>query len=151
MENQKLIGKIELPIIPVYDGKESIIDYQRKFNDYLDSLVKIKYNIILKFLNIWLGKYEIQLKRIIDFKNLSKLRITSDKKHNKNVLKKYSDEIYKYFNINEQSYDNVDSDELEEDDIILFLKRVLSKINYGIFVKERKDEIYYSIINKKLV
>lgn len=150
MKNNKLIEKIELPLVPIYDGKESIVQYERKFNEYLDALIKIKYNIILKFLNLWLDKYQIKLRRIIDFKNINKNKILSDKKFNKKILKMYSEQIYEYFNISEQSFENVDSDEIEEDDIIQFLKRILSKINYGIYKKECDNYTYYSIINKNI-
>ena len=61
MKKEKLIDKIELPPLPLYDGKESIIEYERRFNEYIDAIDKIKYNAILKFLNIWLSEYDIKL------------------------------------------------------------------------------------------
>lgn len=151
MRKEKLINKVELPSIPLYDGNESIIDYGRRFNEYLDALEKIKYDAILNFLNTWLSKYEIKLKRIIDFKNFERSIILSKKKYNKSILKKYSTELYQFLNINEETFENCDSDDIGEEDIIVFLKRILFKINYSIYKREKDDQIFYTIYNRKKI
>ena len=65
------------------------------------------------------------------------------------MLKKYSPELYKFFNIDEQAFDELDSEDIEEDDIIVFLKRILTKINYSIYKREKDNDILYTIYNKK--
>ncbi len=148
MSTKKIILKLDLPKPPIYDGKESIISYTRRFNEYIDNLTKNKYDVILKFLNEWLKYYDINLKRLIDFKYIGGSTILSDKKYNKKILKKYSTEYYKYFCIDESSYENQDSDDIGEDDIIIFLKKLLNKIDYMIIKKEKDSNTYYTIIRK---
>lgn len=148
MEIQKLVTKIELPSPPIYNRTETVIQYTRRFNEYIDNVTKIKYNIILQFLNLWLNHYNIKLNRLIEFKNIPKSKIIIDKKHNKKILKQYSDELYKYFNIDKLSFENVASDDIEEEDIIVFLKQLLNKIDYYLFKKEKDSDIFYSIVHK---
>ena len=148
MEIQKLVTKIELPSPPIYNRTETVIQYTRRFNEYIDNVTKIKYNIILQFLNLWLNHYNIKLNRLIEFKNIPKSKIIIDKKHNKKILKQYSDELYKYFNIDKLSFENVASDDIEEEDIIIFLKQLLNKIDYYLFKKEKDSDIFYSIVHK---
>lgn len=149
--NKKLIGKIILPKPPVYDYKESVIEYSRKFDEYIQNLTKIKYDIILKFLNIWLNHYSINISRLIDFKFINIDTVTKDKKYNDKILRLYSQQLNKYFNIEEEeSYSDINSDDIEENEIIVFLKKLLDKIDYTIIKKNKDKKILYFIINKKM-
>lgn len=144
-----LIKEITLPKPPVYDYKESVIEYSRKFEDYMQMLIKVKYDAILKFLNIWLNHYKINLKKLTDFKFINIDKITKDKKYNNKILRYYSDKLNDYFNIKKESYINIDSEDIDEDEIIIFIKKLLNKIDYTVIKKYKDDDVYYSILNKK--
>lgn len=47
-----IINSKNLPEPPIYDGKENVVLYTRKMNEYLDLVKKNKYDIIMFFINL---------------------------------------------------------------------------------------------------
>lgn len=139
----------DFPKPPVYDDKETVIAFTRRFTEYLDQVTKIKYNVILDFINIWLQEYNIKIRRLIDFKQIKRSVIMDNKKHNRKILKLYTSKIYKYFKIDDSTFDTIDTDDIDEDEIIILLKHILSKIDYALLKRKNdEDEIVYSIYMK---
>ena len=129
--------------VPEYNGG-SIVEYTKKFQEYTEQLKKHKYNVLLKFLNLWLIKYNITLKKIIDFKNIKKNKVLADQSHNNELLKKYSDELYVFFNVSEE--DRLKDCENINDTIIKLIKILLNKIDYRL-IEDNKFNL--TIIIKK--
>lgn len=151
-ENKK---KIEFPYFDMKN--ETINQYMERFRQFELQLLEEKYNLILDFVKEWLSIYDIEIKCLTDFKKISSDKINNKKANNK-ILKKYKSNICKTFNIDE------DDGDIEEENIINFLKRALSKINYSLKYNKNKiaDKMsedsdsekcikVYSIVKNKLV
>lgn len=148
MELENFINNIVIPKPPVFDRNLDSIHCEHLFNDYVDKLEKNKYDVVLKFINIWLSKYDIKLKRIIDFKNISQSLLLSNSKYNQYIYEKYSPVLYKYFNIS-GTYDlYITNDIAIDNSIVLLLRKILDKINYVLLVRERENNYYYTIKRK---
>ncbi|ARF09203.1 hypothetical protein Catovirus_2_152 [Catovirus CTV1] len=141
--------KTEIPKPPIYNDSETVIEYKLRFDEYTLNLAKIKYDVILKFLNIWLNPYKIQLKKLTEFKRIDFDVITKNRKHNNSVLKEYSKELIEYFGIKSESYDTTKDDDIEDDEIISFVKKMLKKIDYDFTKKYVQDKTYFSIVCKR--
>lgn len=143
---------------PYFDMKnESINQYMERFRQFQLQILEEKYNIILDFVKDWLSMYDIEIKCLTDFKKISTDKI-NNKKLNKKILKKYKSNICKTLNIEE------DEGDIEEENIIDFLKRALNKINYSLKYTKNKiaDKLsedsdseksikVYTIIKNKIV
>ena len=122
---------------PIYDGKESINKYMKRVEIFKNKIVIDKYNIILEFINVWLG---VQYTSLSDFKNIYEPNLIKKKAHNISIIKKYSD-IFK------SKFDIGICDDFEKNDkyIILLLMRVLKNINYTLLKKTYGTNIAYTI------
>lgn len=138
----------KLPEIPVFNYDEDIYLYERRYEEYLEKIHKMKYDKILFFVNELLKNNNIKLIKLSDFKNIDKKIILKNPKYNRNLLRNHSNNLYKFFNIDKNSFENDSSDDIEDDEIIIFIKRLLNKINYSIVKKEIKGIIYYSIVDR---
>lgn len=147
--------------LPKYDGSMTMTKYLSLLKDCKFKLLKPKYDKILEFLNLWLKKYNIELKSLTDFKKIPQEKLLSDNEHNSKILKKYSDSLLSYLNAENMKYDSDDSssDELEKlerdyyikNNILEYIKEILKTINYTLKMKKIKNDnkeiICYSIIN----
>lgn len=148
--------------LPKYDGTITMTKYLSLLKDYKFKLLKPKYDKILEFINLWLKKYNIELKSLTDFKKIPQDKLLSNNEHNSKILKKYSDSLLSYLNAENMKYDSEDSssDELEKlereynikNNILDYIKEILKTINYTLKmnkVKSNNNEyiLCYSIIN----
>lgn len=128
-----------IPVPPLYDGKESTINYERRVNDYFAKLNGLKYDIILEFLNIYVSKSNLNYNKLKDFKNIDE-SIFLDNEYNEILFNKYSDQLNKNLNISK-------SDIIYQDNninFIIYIQKILSKINYAMIKKKNgKYSIYY--------
>ena len=123
-----------IPSPPVYDGKESTIQYERRVADYLAKINKLRYDVILEFLNIYMSKNYAKLK---DFSDIDeKMFLNVD--HNKYMYDTYSGELNKNLIISESDYIS-DNGNIN---FILYIQKILSKINY-VMIKKRMANIRY--------
>ena len=159
---------------PKFKKDETYIKYKKRLDNYNVEQLKERYNLLLKFINKWLGydgKYG--LKSIKQFKNVPRKELLYDLKHNRKILRKYSNEIKEKLDLTFVITDETDSDEINDQFIIIFLGRSLSSIGYKLVSKKidiisksgknkgkpklikkgkhkgrRKKDIYYTIIDK---
>lgn len=132
--------------IPKYDGKESITKYMRRVETFKLKLVEDKYNLLLDFINEFLGLIDNnRLKSLTDFKNMSETRLLKDPRNNRKVLRKYSDDIINRLQVKFNVEDDTDSDEIKDKYILYFLSKSLVSINYSLTYRKYKDEVYYTI------
>nr|QBK89030.1 MAG: hypothetical protein LCMiAC02_01230 [Mimivirus LCMiAC02] len=162
---------------PKFKKDETYIKYKKRLDNYNVEQLKERYNLLLKFINKWLGydgKYG--LKSIKQFKNVPRKELLYDLKHNRKILRKYSNEIKEKLDLTFVITDETDSDEINDQFIIIFLGRSLSSIGYKLVSKKidiivkngknkgkpklikkgrhkgrRKKDIYYTIIDKHTV
>lgn len=120
-----------IPSPPIYDGKESTMSYERRVADYFVKINRLKYDIILEFLNIYTSKNFIKLK---DFKNIDE-NVFTDDDHNKYIYDTYSEQLNKYFVIHnsEVNYENGNIN------FVSYIQKILSKIGY-IMIKKHNGK-----------
>ena len=162
---------------PKFKKNDTYVKYKKRLDDYNVGQLKEKYNLLLKFINKWLG-YEgkYSLKSIKEFRNVPRKYLLYDLKHNRRILRKYSDEIKEKLDLTFVITDETDSDEINDQFIIIFLGRSLSSIGYKLVSKKidiitksgknkgnpklikkgkhkgkRKKDIYYTIIDKYIL
>ncbi len=107
-----------------------------------------KYDKILEFMNLWLGRYKIKLKSLTDFKKIPENLILSDENHNKKILEKYYDSLFSYLDLDNTKYDSDNSstdsyDKIEREyniknNILSFIKEILTSINYTMIMSKIK-------------
>jgi hypothetical protein len=126
-----------------YDGKESLTKYLRRVELFKLQLQENKYKLLLEFINKWLNtKY----KSLTEFANISEEALLSDTKHNRDILRQYSEKIIKELNIKPNNVDEeTDSEEIKDKHIIYFLSHALSAIDYKLSNKSFKNVTYYTI------
>jgi len=143
------IGDIE---IPVYDGRESILNYTRRLKQFRSKLNEKKYELLINFINDWLNyKKGTGLNYLAEFKNFSEKKLLSDKKHNDKILKKYCPKIKKAFDI-KLSFE-INDEKYDEKYIFYVLTRALSVINFRlvhkiIYDKKTGKDTLYTIKKK---
>lgn len=133
------------PLPPIFNSNISVLEYARDHKNYIHSITKPKYNEILKFLNIWLNHYNIKLTKLIDFKLIDIEIITKDTKYNEDIFNLHFEHLYKYFNIENKNKIKFDN----KKNIIIFLKKILNKINYTITKQNIDNKLLYTIKYKK--
>jgi hypothetical protein len=134
--------------VPIYDGKESLTKFLRKVEAYNIYMKQEKYQKILNFLNEWMKPYNLNMSSLTEFKNISAERILSDNKHNKRILKKYSKKLIDELNlVIDCPNDETDTDEIGENEIIVFVRCILKSIDYSINSKLNGNELFYTIRN----
>lgn len=150
--------------LPEYDGSESLTKYLGRIKDLRFQMNSHKYDKILEFMNLWLEKYKIKLKSLMDFKKVSENLLLSDETHNKKILDKYYDSLSSYLDTDNANYDSDNSstdsyDKLEREykirnNILSFIKEILMTIDYTLVMskskvmdesKNSKIETFYSI------
>jgi len=123
----------------LYDGKESIVSYMKKLNNYKSKLYEHEYNLILNFINEWLNK---DLKSITDFKKISLSSLLINKELNINLINKYAVLFNKSFNLSI----NID-DLIKKDDGIMFMFfKIIKKIDYKIIKYKSSNDILFSVV-----
>jgi hypothetical protein len=168
MSSKNLI-KENTNVLPEYDGSESLTKYLSRMKDLRFKLNSHKYDKILEFLNIWLKKYNINLKSLTDFKKVPEKLLLSDESYNKKILDKHYTSLSNDLDINNENYDsdNLSTEEYEKlekdyklrNNILSFIKEILTTIDYGLIINKIKKmnsknipiiETVYSIkINKQ--
>ena len=137
-----------IPVIPNYEHNMSIYDYNQQIEQFKLAFFNDKYNLILKFINVWLDSDETyKLKTLREFKNISKSYLLRNLEHNKEILRKYSKEIKEKLNLKcNINYTDNDKIKIKDGYILYFISRALNKIDYKFSIKKTN---YYSIINKR--
>jgi hypothetical protein len=131
---------------PKFNDGDSVIDFMAQIKDYEIKRKKYCYNIILDFVNLWLVPYKIVLKSLLDFKNIRETVIMKDNKHNKRMIKKHSSIIKTQLDIkNAEPFDDCDTDDVPEHEIIVFISLILKKIEYSISRRFVDDRICFTI------
>lgn len=133
---------------PIYDGKETINQYLKRITQYQDQIKKKNYEIILKYINLWFIPYNIKLKSLIDFKNITDDKLETHNDHNKNFLKLKAKNICTELSIENIIDEKIDEKDLSIHRIISFFRTVLKTIDYSLIRKNIGNNFYYSIINK---
>lgn len=131
---------------PQYDGTESLTKYLRRLEDFKLLIKQEKYNLILEFINAWLKlREESKFRSLTEFKDISERTLLLDLKHNRKILRQYSDHMIKKLNIQFNVNEETDSDEISDKYIITFLTRALSTIDYTLTHRITKINTFYTI------
>ena len=136
-----------IEVLPEYDGSESLTKYLSRMKDLRIKNNACKYEKILEFLNNWLEKYKIKLKSLTDFKKISENLLLSDEIYNKKILDKYYTSLSNYLDINDT---NQDSDDLDTEEYEKMEKEYLMRNNIISFIKEILTTIDYTLIINKI-
>ena len=128
---------------PLFDGKETLTQFMRRVNDFDLRNKKPKYDIILEFVNVLTNSKYTSL---TEFMNVPNSKIINNKK----IMDQYSTKLSKILNIDilELTKITTSEDEEQEQEIIIFLKKILSSIEYSLVSKNIDNKIIYSIKNK---
>ena len=147
MSSKNLI-KENTDVLPEYDGSESLTKYLSRIKDLRFKLNSHKYEKILEFLNIWMKKYNINLKSLTDFKKVPEKVLLSDETYNKKILDKYYTSLSNDLDINNENCDsdNLSTEEYEKlekdyklrNNILSFIKEILITIDYSLIINKIK-------------
>ena len=132
---------------PIYDGKETINQYLDRIKEYEISLKRNKYNIILNFINQWVSPYKLKFKSLLEFKNIEMNSVLLDTKHNKKILKRNCLKICEKLYINSNIDEEIDTDDIPENEIIIFLRKILETIEYSLIKRKIDNKYYYTILS----
>ena len=130
--------------VPEYNprGNETINQYIRRVERYKSIILKEKYDIILNFINDWINNDKnIVYESLVKFTNIRESILLKNDKHNRNILKKYSEQINNIFKLDP----NEDIDDTQDKYMIIFLTKLLNYIDYVLIKKEFKGKFIYSI------
>jgi cysteinyl-tRNA synthetase len=130
---------------PTLRKGEHVNSFMNRMEEYRLYLINDKYNLILKFVNMWLTE---EYKSLSEFKNISEKRLLKDPKHNRDTLRKYASKFKKVFNSNFTVEDDTDSDDITDKYIIYVASKLLAAINYKFGNKKVGERLYYYIIQK---
>lgn len=131
--------------VPIYDGKESINQYIKRVERFKNIIVLEKYNVILEFVNLWLG---LEYTSLSDFKNVYEHILLKNSKHNRIIVRKYCDIFQNNFGIDLSVGLETDSDEINDRYIIYLLMKMLTIIGYSLIKRNYGSKIAYTIIKK---
>jgi len=134
---------------PVYNDDETISEYVARVDEYMLQFKKLKYQIILDFINNWLKPINKNLVSLTDFKNISEEQLLKDKKYNRKILRENVEELKRLLHIKSFIDDETDSDDIADQCIIKFIGTLLNVIEYSIIPIKKEEKIFYSIKNKK--
>ena len=129
---------------PIYDDTKTVYEYVKELERYNLKINEDKYNKILKFINKLTCRYKIKYLALMNFKNITYL---TDTTHNNKILKENGAQLLIDLNIqnnqNNQNNNNqnnekkenkkhtyIDFDNLDEESLIIFLRKILQTINY---------------------
>jgi hypothetical protein len=130
---------------PVYDGKGSLTKYIREFEKFKAFVIKEKYNVILQFINEWLGT---DYKTINNFSNRLEDDLLKNEKENRCLCRKYAEIFNKKFGIDLEVDSNTDSDEIKNKYIVFLLSKMVNSIDYHLSKKIYGNKTLYSIRKK---
>jgi len=131
--------------VPVFDGKESVNKYAKRVERYTNKMVEDKYDVILEFINAWVG---FDYTSLSDFKNVQELLLLKNPKNNRTLVRKYSDIFQNKFEVDLSVGLETDSDEINDRYIIYLLIKMLSIIGYTLAKRESYNKISYTIKKK---
>jgi len=144
----QLLESIEITSDKIFNEDDFINNFEKTLELWNNQIKKPRYNIILKYLNIWLKPYNINLKKISNFKNIDRALLLSNEDHNKLVLNTYSEGLYKYLKIKKIDYSKFPYKDSSE--IINFLENILRSIEFSLVRNVNKNNCTLSIIPRKL-
>jgi len=132
--------------VPKYDGTESMTKYLRRVDCFKLKFQEDKYKLLLEFVNEWLKLSKtFRLKSLSDFVNVEENVLLADKKHNRVILRKYSENIIKKLNVEFDVEEETGSDDIEDTYIIQFVGKALSSIDFSLNKRPVGKKTYYSI------
>jgi len=133
--------------VPIYDGKEPLIRFLKKLEKFDLTIKQEKYDKILDFINKWLSIYKLSVDSLTDFKNISSKIVLSKEQSNKHLLKKYTQSLTNALNLVDDIDNDTNTDEIAENEIIIFVSKLLKSIDYSLQSKIIDENIYYTIKN----
>lgn len=142
-------NKVDGNAIPEYDDNIPFyILNDRVATYYSKSIVnkKSKYNKILGFMQEWLSHYNITIKSLSDFKNISLDIVLTDTNFNEELLGMHMEALYNELNVRKDSRDEKDIDNIDSSGMLLFVKRILKTIDYTLIFRITKDKYRNKII-----
>jgi len=128
--------------VPIYNKKETINQYMKRVEIYTMKLQEDKYDVILEFVNLWTNTIYTSLS---EFKNIPETILLKNAKHNRDLVRKYSDIFQNRFGVDLRVGIETDSDEINDRYIIYLLIRMLNIINYTLIKRELGKKTLYSI------
>ncbi|CAH6421321.1 Hypothetical protein KVN_LOCUS224 [uncultured virus] len=132
--------------IPKFNEKESITKYLKKTEQFALKLNEEKYKLLLEFVNQLLKlSNDDKIKSLYEFKNIPEEIILKDKKNNRSILRKYSNNIIEKLKVKFDIDDETNSEEIGDKYIIYFLSRALLSIDYCLITYQLSGKIMYSI------
>ncbi len=143
-------NSVSKPIgVPKYDGTMSVTKYLRIVDEFTIEIKKERYTLLLAFINDWLKLEDDDTKMtsLIDFKNMDESVILKDKKHNRDVLRKYQDQIVQKLNPDFDIGEETDSDDIKDKYIIYFVAKSLTSIGFSLSSRTvgKNKKVLYSI------
>lgn len=128
---------------PVFEKNEK--KYLQDVDEYNMKLSQNKYNLVLKFINEWLGLDEKKITSFVDFKNFSEDDLLIDLSHNETIVKKYVEIFEREFSIN-LKVEKDDDTENDTDKYILYVfNRVVTALKYRLIKTMSGKNTYYTI------
>ncbi len=124
---------------PKYDGKESMPQFERRIEKYLAEINKNKYDKLLDFLNLWLKMTEKKFMSLTDIKNIPEKLLLGDAKHNRNILRRHGQDLMILFGIDTTIDDETDSDDINDNYITDFVKKILNAFGYTMITRMKAD------------
>lgn len=131
--------------VPIYDKREPLTKYMKRVERYTMKLQEDKYNLILEFTNAWINTIYTSLS---EFKNIPETILLKDDKHNRAIVRKYSDLFKEKFEVDLSVGMETDSDEINDKYIIYLLIKMLNLLDYTLIKREIGKKTLYSIRKK---
>lgn len=129
--------------IPVFDeDNETLNHFLKRLDQYKLFLLQSKYDMILEFMNTLLDTKHTSLLSIV---NIKEEQLLSTNYKNKKILKTLMPKITDICKISTKIDETTDTDEIKEDDTIVYLRRMLQTIEYSLFKKSTQKGVIYSI------
>lgn len=136
--------------VPELEDGEHITSFLRRLEEYKMNLLAPKYDLLLAFINEWLGT---NFKALSEFKKIEHSVMVKDPKHNRRILRKYTVKFSKVFkSTNFSVEEDTDSDDITDNYIIYVVTKLLSSIEYKLVTQKveytDKQKLFYSILKK---
>ncbi len=124
-----------------YKKTETITQYLRRANEFRAQLESEKYDVILNFLNEFLGLSDkFKLKSITDFKKIKHNDLIKDPSKNKKLVKKYLDDFKDKLNL---EWTEKQINKMKDEYFIHIIRSILNKINYKLKKRTYDSGVYY--------
>lgn len=126
--------------IPEFNEDEPVYVYKKKLDQYVLSLKKIKYNLILEIINKILNK---KYKSLGTIQKIELSKISAN--HGNSIFDEYEEKIMKHFKIEISKYEKINFYEK----FVTIVSQLLEKIEFSLIQSEIKNgKIYYDVCNK---